>query len=59
LNRHNIKNLPCHRVVRKNGFVGGYRLGEEEKIKRLKAEGVKILKTGKILDLKSKNRISR
>ena len=42
--------LPCFRVVRSDGYVGGYALGEREKIKRLKNEGIKI-KKGKVVDL--------
>ena len=35
--------IPCHRVVRTNGDVGGYSLGMETKIKLLREEGVLIL----------------
>ncbi len=38
---------PCYKVVRKDGSISGYSLGIKEKIKRLKAEGIKI-KNGKI-----------
>ncbi|MFN3910093.1 MAG: MGMT family protein [Candidatus Anstonellaceae archaeon] len=41
--------VPCHRIVRANAFVGGYKLGEKLKIKLLKREGIKI-KNKKILD---------
>lgn len=41
--------LPCHRVVKSNGFVGHYVLGTEEKIKLLETEGVTILQ-GKIVN---------
>jgi methylated-DNA-[protein]-cysteine S-methyltransferase len=34
--------IPCHRVVRSNGEVGGYRLGVRRKIKLLVQEGIKI-----------------
>jgi O-6-methylguanine DNA methyltransferase len=50
LNKHKIKNLPCHRVICKNGFVGGYQWGIKKKIELLKKEGIKISKKGKIID---------
>ena len=34
--------VPCHRVVKSNGSVGGYARGSENKIKILKKEGVQI-----------------
>jgi O-6-methylguanine DNA methyltransferase len=42
MNRHNIKGLPCHRVVGSNGKIGGYKWGIKRKIEILKKEGVKI-----------------
>lgn len=33
--------IPCHRVVRSDGTLGGYNRGAQEKIRRLKKEGVK------------------
>ena len=41
--------IPCHRVVRSDGKVGGYAYGEEIKTTMLIKEGVKI-EDGKILD---------
>jgi len=35
--------VPCHRVVRSNGFVGDYNRGTKLKIEKLRAEGVKIV----------------
>ncbi len=32
-------NVPCHRVIRSDGKIGGYRDGTLFKIKRLKEEG--------------------
>lgn len=40
--------VPCHRVVRSNGEVGGYALGQKRKILLLKKEGVKFLSLKKI-----------
>lgn len=42
MNRHNIKGLPCHRVVGSNNKIGGYKWGVKRKIEILKNEGVKI-----------------
>ena len=36
--------VPCHRVIRSNGAVGGYNRGIPEKIKRLSKEGVVLKK---------------
>jgi methylated-DNA-[protein]-cysteine S-methyltransferase len=35
--------VPCHRVVRNGGLVGGFAGGQEKKIKILKKEGLKII----------------
>lgn len=48
--------IPCHRVIKSDGKVGGYAYGEEIKLNILSKEGIKI-KNGKILDLE--NRIYR
>lgn len=45
-NRNLIK-IPCHRVVRSNGEVGGYVLGSLKKEQILRKEGIEIIK-GKI-----------
>lgn len=34
--------VPCHRVIRKNGEPGGYSGGPDKKIKLLKMEGISI-----------------
>ncbi|HCM36593.1 MAG TPA: 6-O-methylguanine DNA methyltransferase [Candidatus Wildermuthbacteria bacterium] len=34
-----LKKIPCHRVVRSDGKVGGYRFGEKRKRKLLLGEG--------------------
>lgn len=41
--------VPCHRVVRADGRVGGFNRGNAVKIKLLKSEGVKI-KNRKIMN---------
>ena len=48
--------IPCHRVVKSDGQIGGYAYGGEIKSNMLINEGIKI-KNGKILDLE--NRIYR
>ncbi|HYL65995.1 MAG TPA: MGMT family protein [Nitrosopumilaceae archaeon] len=42
--------VPCHRVIKSNGKIGGYAWGEKIKTNMLSKEGVKI-KNGKIIDL--------
>ncbi|MCE9616824.1 MAG: MGMT family protein [Nitrosarchaeum sp.] len=44
--------IPCHRVVKSDGKVGGYAYGEEIKSDMLTREGI-IIKNGKILDLEN------
>jgi len=39
MNRHNIKGLPCHRVICSDGSFGGYRWGAKKKAEILKREG--------------------
>ena len=39
--------VPCHRVVKSDGFVGGFASGTRNKIKMLKNEGVEV-NNGKI-----------
>jgi len=34
--------VPCHRIVKSNGEIGGFAFGEKKKISLLKKEGVKI-----------------
>lgn len=40
LNKNYDKNIPCHRVVRADGKIGGYNRGAEQKKKLLKNEGI-------------------
>ena len=42
--------IPCHRVIKSNGKIGGYAWGEKIKTNMLSKEGIKI-KNGKIVDL--------
>jgi methylated-DNA-[protein]-cysteine S-methyltransferase len=44
--------VPCHRVIKSDGKIGGYAWGEKIKTHMLSKEGVKI-KNGKIVDLKT------
>jgi len=34
--------LPCYRVIRSNGKIGGYRWGKKKKMNLLKKEGLKL-----------------
>jgi methylated-DNA-[protein]-cysteine S-methyltransferase len=42
LNKNRDENVPCHRVVRSDGSIGGYAQGSDKKAAILKGEGVKI-----------------
>lgn len=39
LNKNYDKIIPCHRVIRSDGKVGGYNRGYRQKIAKLKKEG--------------------
>jgi len=41
--------VPCHRVVKNNGRVGGYANGIDKKIKRLRSERIEI-KKGRVIN---------
>lgn len=47
----NAPKVPCHRVVKSDGGLGGYAFGIENKIKILQEEGIKI-SNGKISNFK-------
>ncbi len=42
--------VPCHRVVRSDGSVGGYAFGSTEKTQLLFSEGIKV-RDGRIVDM--------
>jgi methylated-DNA-[protein]-cysteine S-methyltransferase len=44
--------VPCHRVVKFNGVVGGYAGGAKMKCELLRKEGI-LIENGKILDFNS------
>lgn len=48
LNKNKNPFVPCHRVVRSNGKVGGYNKGTKKKIALLRSEGIIINTHGKI-----------
>ncbi len=39
LNKNYDPNVPCHRVIRSDGKIGGYNRGSSEKIRILRQEG--------------------
>jgi len=45
--------VPCHRIVKSNGRIGGYAQGPKKKTELLEREGIKIEK-GKIMGFKEK-----
>jgi O-6-methylguanine DNA methyltransferase len=47
LNINRDPKIPCHRVIKSDGKIGGYRYGMKNKIYLLKKEGI-IIKNGKI-----------
>lgn len=42
LNKNTNPKVPCHRVIKSNGEVGGFRKGVQKKINILTHEGVKM-----------------
>lgn len=42
LNKNPFRSVPCHRVVRSDGSVGGYARGRNAKITLLRSEGVRV-----------------
>jgi len=49
----NAPEVPCHRVVKSDGGIGGYAFGVEKKTKILALEGIDI-SNGKITDFEKK-----
>lgn len=52
-NNRKLVKVPCHRVVRSNGYVGGYSRGSEEKIRLLREEGI-LVESGKVCGFREK-----
>ena len=48
----NLIKIPCHRVVRSDGRLGGYRSGFGNKLRLLEKEGVKFNGQNKVENLK-------
>lgn len=46
----NAPRIPCHRVVRTDGSIGGYAKGPKRKIDMLKKEGI-LIENGKVVNL--------
>lgn len=46
LNKNTNSKIPCHRVIRSGGKVGGYNKGTKQKVALLKKESV-IIKNGR------------
>lgn len=42
LNKNYDPKIPCHRVIRSDGKIGGYNRGVVNKLKILKKEGIEI-----------------
>ena len=42
LNKNYDSDIPCHRVVRSDGRIGGYNRGAEQKVLLLRREGVEL-----------------
>jgi len=42
LNKNQDPEVPCHRVIKSDGSIGGYRCGEKKKAALLKSEHIKL-----------------
>ncbi|MEA3343943.1 MAG: MGMT family protein [archaeon] len=47
-----LKVIPCHRVIKSSGEVGGYSRGKEKKIAFLKKEGI-LIKGEKVINFEN------
>ena len=47
-----VPKVPCHRVVKSDGYLGGYGRGVRRKVWLLKREGIQSLPNGKIINFK-------
>ena len=47
----NADTMPCFKIVKSDGRLGGFGLGIEDKIRRLNEDGIKV-KDGKIVNFK-------
>ncbi len=48
----NAPRVPCHRVIRSDGQLGGYALGQAAKARILRQEGIRIGPKNKVENLK-------
>ncbi|HSB46473.1 MAG TPA: MGMT family protein [Candidatus Bilamarchaeum sp.] len=53
LNRNRSPSVPCHRVVRSDGSVGGFAHGARAKVRMLENEGLRV-RGGRILSFSEK-----
>jgi len=47
LNKNRNPKIPCHRVIRSDGKIGGYKYGQKRKIELLKKESYQLFKNKK------------